>query len=191
MGTVTIKKQSAASVPLPATDQLRLFVDSSDDILKTKDSLGVVRPSGVGTADELATTGAPVDVSGSAPPVAGGLITADSAVAASWKAADAVYLFGSPVRQVSTVVGPTSHNAAIQTLVPVNVAAGAVTVNLPTAIGNVDKEVWVKLTSLATFTCTVDGAGAQTIDGALTVILAVDFEVLKLRSDGANWLQVG
>jgi hypothetical protein len=191
MGTVTIKKQSAASVTLPATDQLRLFVDSSDDILKTKDSLGVVRPSGVGTADELATTGAPVDVSASAPPVAGGVLTADSAVAATWKAATALYFYGSPVRQVSTVVGPASHNAAINTLVPVNVAAGAVTVNLPTAVGNTDHEVWIKLVSLATNSCTVDGAGAQTIDGALTAVLNTDYEWIILRSDGANWIQVG
>lgn len=190
MGTVTIKKQSAVSVPNPATDQLRLFIDSADDILKTKDSLGVVRPSGVGTADELATSGAPVDVSGSAPPVAGGVLTADSAVAASWKAASALYFRGSPVLQTAVQSG-ASYNAAIQELVRVDVSANAVTVNLPTAVGNTDREVWVKLVSLATFACTVDGSGAQTIDGQPTAVLNTDYEWIILRSDGANWLQVG
>lgn len=191
MGTVTIKKQSAASVTLPQTDQLRLFVDSADDILKTKDSLGVVRPSGVGTADELATTGAPVDVSASAPPVLGSLLTADSAIAASWKGPSVIYVKGSPVLQTAVKVGPTTYNAVIQDLVRVDVSAGLVTVNLPTAVGNTDKEIWVKLVSLATFTCTVDAAGVQTIDGALTATLTTDFEWIILRSDGANWIQVG
>jgi hypothetical protein len=190
MGTVTIKKQSAVSVPNPATDQLRLFIDSADDILKTKDSLGVVRPSGVGTADELATTGAPVDVSGSAPPVLGGVLTADGAASATWKGPSTVYFKGSPVLQTAVQAGPT-YNAAIQDLVRVDVSGGAVTVNLPTAVGTTDREVWVKLVSLATNTCTVDAAGVQTIDGALTLTLTTDFEWAILRSDGANWMQVG
>jgi len=192
MGTVTIKKQSDVSVPNPATDQLRLFVDSADNILKTKDSLGVVRPSGVGTADELATASPfPVDVSASAPPVVGGVLTADSATAATWKAPTALYFKGSPVLQTAVQTGPTSYNAAIQDLVRVDVSAGAVTVNLPTAVGNTDKEVWVKLVSLATNTCTVDAAGVQTIDGALTATLTTDYEWIILRSDGANWMQIG
>jgi hypothetical protein len=191
MGTVTIKKQSAVSVTLPQTDHLRLFVDSFDNILKTKDSLGVVRPSGVGTADELATTGAPVDVSASAPPVSGGVMTADSAVSASWKAPGVIYFKGSPVLQTAVHAGPAPYSAAIQELVRVDVSANPVTVNLPTAVGNTDKEVWVKLVSLATNTCTVDAAGAQTIDGSLTATLTTDYEWIILRSDGANWMQIG
>lgn len=191
MGTITLKKQSAASVTVPANDQLRLFVDSGDDILKTKDSLGVVRPSGVGTADELATTGAPVDVSASVPPVVGGVLTADSPTTATWKAPGAVLFTGSPVVQTTVKVGPTSYNAAIGDLVRVDVAAGAVTVNLPTAVGNTDREVWVKLVSAAANTCTVDGAGAETIDGSLTATLTTNYEWIILRSDGTNWLQVG
>lgn len=84
MGMITIKTQSAASVPLPAVDQLRLFFDSSDSILKTKDSFGVVRPSGVGTADELSTTGAPVDVSTSSPPTTGQVLMSTTATSAVW-----------------------------------------------------------------------------------------------------------
>lgn len=84
MGMITIKTQSAASVPLPAVDQLRLFIDSADSILKTKDSFGNVRPSGVGTADELSTTGSPVDVSASSPPTTGQVLMATSATSAVW-----------------------------------------------------------------------------------------------------------
>jgi len=84
MGMITIKTQSAVSVPIPATNQLSIFVDSSDSILKTKDSLGVVRPSGVGTADELATTGAPVNIATSTPPVSGDMLVAINPTSAAW-----------------------------------------------------------------------------------------------------------
>jgi len=190
MGMITLKKQSAASVPLPATDQLRLFVDSADDILKTKDDVGVVRPSGVGTADELATTGAPVDVSASAPPVLGSVLTADSAIAATWKAPGAVLLTGSPVAQTAVQAGPT-YAASIGELVRVNVSGGAVAVNLPTAVGNADREIWVKLVTAAAFACTVNTAGIETIDGAASAVLNTDYEWIILRSDGANWMQLG
>jgi hypothetical protein len=192
MGTVTIKKQSGTSVTNPATDQLRLFVDSADSILKTKDSLGVIRPSGVGTATDLATsTINPVAIDGSAPSGADEVLTTDSAVAATWKALASLYLSGTPVLQGALVTGPATPTVAISTLVPVDVSAGAVTINLPTAASNVDKEIWVKLVSVATFTCTVDAFGAETIDGALTLTLTTNFEWVILRSDGTNWMQLG
>jgi len=184
MGAITLKKQSAVSVELPQTDQLRLFVDSADDILKTKDSSGTVRPSGVGTADELATTGSPVDVSASAPPIAGDVLTATSPTAAIWQASG----IGT---QTAIQVGPTTYAAVIGDFVRINVAAGAVLVNLPTAVGNACKEITVKLVSVATYVCTVDGLGSQTIDGALVATLSTDYEWIVLRSDGANWMQVG
>lgn len=187
MGLITLKKQSSASVPNPSTDQLRLFVDSADDILKTKDSTGVVRPSGVGTADELATTGAPVDVSASAPPSTGGILTADSATTATWKTPAEVGI----LQQTSIVVGPDTYNANVGDLVRVNVSSGAVTVYLPSAIGITNQMILVKLVSLATNNCTIDASGTQTIDGALTVTLSVNYEWAWLRSDGANWMQIG
>jgi hypothetical protein len=191
MGIITIKKQSSASVPLPATDHLRLFVDDADDILKTKDDLGTVRPSGVGTADELATVGAPVDVSSSVAPVIGSVLTADSPIVATWKAPGTVLLLGSPVVQAADKVGPIIYPAVIGDLIPCDVSGGTVTVNLPTAVGNTNREIWVKLISAATNPCTINTAGIETIDGAATAVLNTDYEWIILRSDGANWMQLG
>lgn len=192
MGIFSLKKQSAASVVIPATDHLNLFVDSSDDIFKTKDSSGVVRPSGVGTADELATTGAPVDVSASpSPPAPNSLLTADSPVAASWKDPATLNLWGSPVRQTGIQVGPVTYGASIGDLVRADVSAGIVTVNLPTAVGKTDREIWIKLVSAATFSCVVNTAGVETVDGSPAAPLTTDGEWLILRSDGANWMQLG
>lgn len=42
MGTLTLKKQSAASVPNAATDTLKIFVDVADSVVKTKDNTGTV-----------------------------------------------------------------------------------------------------------------------------------------------------
>jgi len=183
MGTVTIKKQSAASVSVPATDQFRLFVDSGDNILKTKDSANNVTPSGVGTATALDTTGASVDVSASPPPATDYAFEADSPVSAVWRRKTLPYV-------QTAVQSGAPYLAALNDLVRVDCSAAARTINLPTAVGHTN-EIMVKLVSLATFSTTVDAFGAETIDGALTLVMSTDFEWAILKSDGANWMQVG
>lgn len=84
MGLLALEKQAAASVDNAEVGELNLFVDVADNLVKTKDEVGTVRPASVGTADELATTGAPVDVSASSPPAAGYGLVAGSATAAAW-----------------------------------------------------------------------------------------------------------
>lgn len=109
MSTITLKNQSEASVPIPATGEQRVFLNSDNsNILSTKDDAGVVRPSGVGTADELATTGSPVDVSAAAPPTAGQLLKATGATTATWQdGADAVSTTGAAV-DVAAAAPPTA-----------------------------------------------------------------------------------
>ena len=187
MAIVTVTPQSAVSVPVPAPGDLTLFVDSGDSILKTKDSANVVRPSGVGTADELATTGAPVDVSASPPPAADYALEATSAVSAVWRPRTLPYV------QTAVQVGP-SFSAALNDLVRADVSAAVLTINLPTAVGHT-REIMVKLVTVATFACTIDAFAAETIDGAATLVFAAnpinDFAWAILKSDGANWMQVG
>lgn len=185
MGHPTIKEQSAVSVTLPQPNKHRLFVDSADQILKTKDSLGNVRPSGVGTASELGTTGAPVNVDASAPPNVGDLLVATGPAAAIWQP---------PAPTGYTVValqtGPGSYNAAVNEAVPVDVTGGVFTVNLPAGHAAGDK-ILVKLRGLATNLLTVDADGAETIDGALTFDLTTNDESAEFMSDGTNWDWIG
>lgn len=184
MGTVTIKKQSAASVSVPATDQFRLFVDSGDNILKTKDSANNVTPSGVGTATALDTTGASVDVSASPPPATNDALEATSPTTAVWRAKTLPYV-------QTAVQSGAPYAAALNDLVRVNCSAAARVVDLPTAVGHT-RELMVKLVSVATFACTLDAFGAETIDGALTLVLSTNYEWAILKADGAgNWMQVG
>jgi len=188
MAIITITPQSAASVPVPAVGDITLFSDSADSfILKTKDSANVVRPFGVGTADELATTGSPVDVSASPPPAANYALEATTPTAAVWRRRTLPYV------QTAIQTG-APYLAALNDLVRVDCSAAARTINLPTAVGHTN-EIMVKLVSLATFSTTVDAFGAETIDGALTLVFAAnpinDFAWAILKSDGANWMQVG
>jgi len=194
MAYASFKKQSAASVPNAATDELRVFVDSADSILKTKDDAGVVRPSGVGTADELATTGAPVDVSAAIPPVAGQVLTATSPTTAVWQNGGAFpFTSGGAGAGGAFNTADSPVAASIGQFVRVDTAAGNVTVNLP-AGHLVNDRIGVKLVSAATpgtNECVVDANAAETIDGALTFTLDTDDEWIILQSDGTNWLQVG
>ena len=184
MATVTIRSQTAVSVPLPQAGKLRLFFDSADsDILKSKDSLGVVRPSGVGTADELATTGSPVNVALAAPPTAGQILSAINPTQAGW--------IDTPPELTNTAVqsGPAPYAASVGDYVLVDVSVNPVTVTLPA--GHVANDlIGVKMVSLATNSITIDPNGAETIDGAATLVLSTNGEWAVLRSNGTNWLQV-
>lgn len=69
----------------------------------------------------------------------------------------------------------------------IKVTASGITVTLPTAVGNTAK-LQVKL--MVSGTCTVDGNGAETIDGGATAVLTAQYEAITLVSDNSNWLVV-
>ena len=69
----------------------------------------------------------------------------------------------------------------------VDTNAAAVTITLPTAVGNTGKRFIIKVID-ATNTTTIDGDGTETIDGATTKSLSTLWETVRIISDGANWL---
>ncbi len=75
------------------------------------------------------------------------------------------------------------------TVQPVDTASGNVTVTLPTARSVVGYTVTVKKLGAAN-TLTIDGAGAETIDGAATVALTAAGASRTVVSTGAGWLVV-
>ena len=64
-------------------------------------------------------------------------------------------------------------------------ATGTVTVTLPAVSGVSGKMLWVKNAGVGVVT--VDGNGAETIDGSLTATLAAGVAI-HVVSDGSNWL---
>ncbi|MDI6788881.1 MAG: hypothetical protein QME51_10960, partial [Planctomycetota bacterium] len=68
--------------------------------------------------------------------------------------------------------------------------SGGVTASLPTAAG-ITGTVYVIKNSDAAQTVTIDGNGAETIDGAATVALSAQYQFRMIISDGTNWKVIG
>ena len=183
MGFLKVLKASVADAPLPGADEVTLFVDTADGKLKSKDELGVVITQGVGTADAIATSGAPVDFSAGAPPAAGYIPAALTPTTGAF-VDPAIY---GALKEVATVVGPAAHNAVIGTYIPVDLAGGAVTITLPTAVGKKDKVIGVKLRSAALSLCQINPILGQLIDEFANWQLLSDREVVYLRSNNVGW----
>jgi len=73
-------------------------------------------------------------------------------------------------------------------LLLVNATAGAVTVNLPTAVGNSGKTFRIRKTDSSTNAVTVDGDGTETINGSTTKLLISQHEEITIISDNSNWI---
>lgn len=75
--------------------------------------------------------------------------------------------------------------------IAVDASSGAITITLPTAASATNGfEVTVKKTDSSANAVTVDGNGAETIDGATTLVLSNQNNSATLRCDGSNWILV-
>lgn len=187
MGLLNVSIQSAISVPDAPTGMLTLFIDSADGLLKSKDENGDVLVQGLGIANALATTGAPVDVSLGDPPNQGDVLQAQNATSARFVSPAEI----GALKEVALVTGPAVYVASIGEYVPVDVASGAVSITLPSAIGQKNKLVAIKLRTNAAFSCTLNPVLGQTIDGNANLVLSINKEWAFLRSNNVNWDQVG
>jgi Pectate lyase superfamily protein len=89
---------------------------------------------------------------------------------------------------VATVAVTSNYTAlTTDTLILANAASAAVTVTLPTAVGIAGKAYTVRKTDNSTNPVTVDPNGTQTIDGALTYVMAYGRSLVTAISDGSNW----
>ncbi len=65
---------------------------------------------------------------------------------------------------------------------------GAFAVTLPSAALCKGRQYVVKRMNAGANNVTVTPAGAETIDGAATAVLTAQYMVVRLQSDGANWV---
>lgn len=72
----------------------------------------------------------------------------------------------------------------------VDATGGARVVNLPTAASGIYRKYTVKKIDASANTVTVDAAGAETIDGALTVVFTLQWERITIQSDGTAWFRI-
>lgn len=67
--------------------------------------------------------------------------------------------------------------------------SAAFTVTLPTAVGIRGKRFTITKTDSSANAVTVDGNGAETINGSATVSLASQYSSVTIESNNANWLK--
>lgn len=189
---ITLPAQTAASVPLPAAGYQRLFLDSVDMILKTKDSAGNVRPFGVGTATDLAVTpgpNGPVAIDGGASPEVGYMLVCTAgpgSPTADWLPV----LTG--VTQTAIQSGPIALTGDVGELVRADITGGNATHALPSAAtpDYVNRQIEYKIIGLASGnSVTITPNLLETIDGVnAPIVMNTDNEYMVLRSDGAGWM---
>jgi len=68
-----------------------------------------------------------------------------------------------------------------------NVAGGSITLTLPTAASAKWRKYIIKKIDASANTVTIDADGAETIDGALTFVLTVQYQAIEIQSDGTQW----
>lgn len=73
----------------------------------------------------------------------------------------------------------------------VDASGAARTITLPTAASAKWRVYTVKKIDASANTVTVDASGAETIDGALTVVFTLQWEWIVIQSDGTAWFRVG
>ncbi len=92
-----------------------------------------------------------------------------------------------PVDAFAAAASPVTVTSAYGVMT-CNATAGAVTFNLPTAVGIEGRIYTMKKIDAVANACTLDGSGAQTIDGAATLATSTQWARFTIISDGANWL---
>lgn len=85
-------------------------------------------------------------------------------------------------------VAKTGTYTASATDYTIDCTANTFTVNLPTAVGITGRVYVIKNSGAGTIT--IDPAGAETIDGAATLDIAVQWVAKTVQSTGANWITI-
>lgn len=115
-------------------------------------------------------------------------IKSDGRVGANADAHSTLHSGGSLAAGLATVTATTAPNAGHHTILA-DATSGAITVNLPTAVGIAGRHYIIKKIDNAN-NVVVDGSSTQTIDGATTKTITTQYGFLQIVSDGANWLIV-
>lgn len=84
---------------------------------------------------------------------------------------------------------PTTLNETHRTAL-VDATGGAIIINLPTAASSRYRAYTIKKVDASVNTVTIDGSGAETIDGAATVVLTLQWERVTIQSNGTAWFRI-
>lgn len=90
---------------------------------------------------------------------------------------------------VETVTAITAAYTATvdDSLINADATAGAITVTLPTAASAVGQVLTVRKVDSGGNAVTIDGSGAETINGAATKVLSAQYDTARIISNGTSW----
>ena len=190
-GSAIITGPAAATLQLGAADGSGAGVAQT---LKAQGSSGNSAAAALFTiagSDQTGTTttGGGVKIRGGNGTSAGGAVeiwtsaTSTPAVALSI-AADKTATFSGGIKQ-PYVAKTTTYTVVAATDYIIDCTSGTFTVTMPTAVGIAGQSFIIK--NSGTGVITIATTSSQTIDGALTFLLSVQYEALTVLSDGANW----
>jgi hypothetical protein len=74
--------------------------------------------------------------------------------------------------------------------VAANASTGALSITLPTSVGITGKVYVVKKMDSTANVVTVATTSSQTIDGATTRALSLQYDAIMVQADGANWIVI-
>lgn len=134
----------------------------------------------------------------------GPLLTTPEAGAVEYLSGDYYGTDATPTRRkfmMEGVAGPTYARIVTKTVadspytviapdstIEGNAAGGAMTINLPAASGQTGRVLYVIKTDSSTNTVTVDASGAETINGALTDVISVQWASRRYQCNGTSWV---
>lgn len=144
-----------------------------------------------GSGEPFGTSGGLTLTIGDGLDKAGGTLTVDLAAGGGLEFSSGDLQIANPEGVWSiTSVQTGTYGASVGEVVRCDPSGGGFTVNLPTASGIAGQQVVVKNVTSSTNTITVDGNGAETIDGSATETITTAWGSLALVSDGTNWLVI-
>lgn len=91
------------------------------------------------------------------------------------------------VEGVTIVVGASPYSPGSENIIYVNAVGGNVVVTPPAAATRDGKYYTIKKIDASANTVTIDPNGAETIDGALTLVITTQYTAVKIHCDGSNW----
>jgi hypothetical protein len=80
-----------------------------------------------------------------------------------------------------------TYTAANEEVILCDATGGAFTINLPAAASSAERVYCIKKTDSSANAVTVDGNASETIDGALTQSIAVQYSSITIVCDGTSW----
>jgi hypothetical protein len=100
-----------------------------------------------------------------------------------------LHVTGSVAASITTKTANYTATATDYTII-CNNTSGAITISLPAASGCAGRIYNIKKSSAALNNVVIDPNGSETIDGAATRTLTVQYEGVLIQSDGSNWFVI-